>query len=51
MIIDGIGSSATLLDLIERSHNLELLNQRLILRYSGKSWGVMFLIADNNMTH
>jgi hypothetical protein len=51
MIIDGISPSATLLDLIERPHNFKLLNQWLIFGYSGKSWGVMLLITDDDVAH
>jgi hypothetical protein len=51
MIIDGISPSATLLDLIERSHNFELLNQWLIFGNSGQGRGVMLLIADYDVTH
>jgi len=51
MIVNSISSSATLLYLIKGSYNLKLFYQWLILRYCGKSWRMMLLIADNYMAY
>ena len=51
MIVDGVRARATLLDLIERPHYLEVLDQRLILGYCGQRRRVMLLVAHDDVTH
>lgn len=51
MVVNGISPSATLLDFVKWSHYFELLDQWLIFRDCSKCWGVMLLVADDDVTH